>query len=290
MRLASFFDFLKDIKFSHSIFALPFVGTGIIIGQLPFPSFSQLFFLLLCMVSARSFAMGMNRCLDWKIDKLNPRTSTRLIPLGVLEAKESLLWSLAMGSIFVFSAWGLNPLAGKCSIPVLLILGTYPLMKRLSHFTHWYLGMCLGLAPIAANVALKGSVSLAVLAIGLGVALWTAGFDLIYALQDRDFDVDYGLKSYPARMGIGKTLKASRLCFTATVVLFLFAGWLAGMGSVFFFGVMAAALILVYEHWLVRESEHKVLSGAIINSAFFYGNAAFSILIYLATQSDVLWR
>ena len=174
--------FAYDIKLAHTVFALPFV-----LATLVFVNFNwhlgTIFWILLCMISARSFAMGMNRYLDRKLDALNPRTQKRLIPDGKLSPQAGLRWSLRFGVLFIFSAFQLNLTAAYLSPLVLVILGAYPFMKHLSWLTHWYLGACLGLSPLATSLALTGALSREVCLLGLAVMMWTAGFDILYALK-----------------------------------------------------------------------------------------------------------
>jgi 4-hydroxybenzoate polyprenyltransferase len=232
------------------------------------------------MVTARSFAMGMNRYLDHEIDARNPRTRLRKIPAGELAAHHGLGWSLAAAALFLAAAFALSPLAAFCAPFLLAILGAYSFLKRLTWATHWYLGLCLGLAPIAVEIALSGQVSLPVLAVGAAVALWTAGFDLLYALQDMDFDREAGLNSFPARFGPATTLRMSRWCFVLMIALLVSAGRLAGLHGLYFAGVAAVAAILGYEQWIVRDARVTGASTR-LNVAFFNANAYVSV-VFLA--------
>ena len=198
----SFWLFSSDIKLAHSVFALPFVAVGLLLSKVEEVSGFILMVLLACMFCARSFAMGMNRFIDRRIDLANPRTSQRLIASGKLPAGQGLLWSLSFAVCFVaLCFYFLNPLAAYCSVPLLFILAMYSFMKRWTFFCHWYLGLCLGLAPLASEIAVTGDFSWSVLCLGLAVCLWTGGFDILYAMQDIEFDRHCLLHSVPANTG-----------------------------------------------------------------------------------------
>ncbi len=237
------------------------------------------------MVTARSTAMGMNRYLDRYIDAANPRTRGRKIPSGELSARAGLGWSIVSAIVFIVSAATLSPLAGVCSLPLLLILGFYSAMKRISVVTHWYLGICLGLAPIAVSIAISGTVAPPVLLLGGAVCLWTAGFDIIYALQDLQFDRSAGLHSIPSKFTPAVSLGISRASFFLMIVLLAVAGYLSEQGLPYFIGVAAVATLLVYEQYLVRDAKtsgHSVN----LNVAFFNMNAYVSVIFLAFTVLD----
>jgi 4-hydroxybenzoate polyprenyltransferase len=284
----SFLHFAGDIKIAHSIFALPFAASVFVIGQhLDFSNvrLEQLLLLIICMISARSFAMGMNRFLDRHIDAINPRTRIRKIPSGALSAKAGLLWSLAWAGTFVIGAFLLSPLAGWCSVPLLLILMSYSFWKKISWLTHWYLGLCLGLAPVAVEIALTGQASISMVMLGLAVSFWTAGFDILYSLQDLDFDRQNGLRSVPARFGAAKSLWISRFSFIAMIFLLVLIGVQEKLGVIYFAGVCLVASILIAEQFMVRDAKGDGKS-AQINAAFFTANAYVSIIFFGMTWLD----
>jgi 4-hydroxybenzoate polyprenyltransferase len=283
----SFTAFAADIKIAHSIFALPFAASAFIIGGLPIPTAPQVLLLLGCMVSARSFAMGMNRFLDRKIDAENPRTVRRKIPAGELSPQAGLAWSLAWALLFVALAAALSPLAGWCAVPMLVVLMSYSFMKRLTWLTHWYLGACLGLAPVAVAIAITGGAPAAVFLVGISVCLWTAGFDILYSLQDLAFDRDKGLRSVPGAFGPAASLWISRACFVVMTALLALAGILAARQTLYFVGVAVVAAILAYEQWLVRDARHTG-SSTNINVAFFNANAYVSVVFFAFCMLD-LW-
>lgn len=277
--------FATDIKVAHSIFALPFAAVGLLIAGVEVPSWKQIIWLVLAMVSARTFAMGMNRVLDAEFDRKNPRTSVRAIPSGQILTSETLIFSILAGMVFVFAAFMLSHSAGLLSVPLLVILAGYSFMKRLSWVTHLYLGACLGFAPIAVSVALRESVPAAVIALGLAVMFWTAGFDILYSLQDVSFDRSAGLRSIPARFGPKNSLTISRGCFSLMVCLLLLSGYLSQAGIAWYLGVLAVSILLVWEHWLIaREGDH--LSDTVIDKAFFTANAWVSVLFLLFVLID----
>lgn len=284
---ASFVAFARDIKIAHSIFALPFAASALILAKLPMPGLRQAALLLVCMVTARTFAMGMNRFLDRQLDAQNPRTKMRKIPAGELRAERGLQWSLAAAAVFLLASFALSELAGYCAPILLAILAGYSLMKRLTWATHWYLGMCLGLAPIAVEIALRGAVSLPVIAVGTAVALWTAGFDLLYALQDLEFDREAGLNSFPAAFGPRKTLAVSRACFVGMLALLVATGIYDGLHGLYYVGVAAVATILGYEQWIVRDARDTGKSSR-INAAFFNANAYVSVVFLVFVVLDHL--
>ncbi|MBP6217670.1 MAG: putative 4-hydroxybenzoate polyprenyltransferase [Oligoflexales bacterium] len=287
--LKNFYNFAQDIKIVHSVFSLPFAACAILISGTESLNLSKVAWIFLAVISARSFAMGMNRYLDRDIDSLNPRTQQRKIPSGKLSPRSSLACSLLFGLIFMVAAFQLNTLSGWCSFIVLAFLGSYPYLKRFSWFAHGYLGLCLGMVPPAVGIALStGPSSLFCLSIlGLGVALWVAGFDMLYALQDLDFDRTQGLQSVPVRFGVKKSLYISRICFLGMLVCLAIVGVQQNLGALFYLGLAFVALILTYEHWLVRDSRDGYVSRH-IGFAFFNANGLVSVIFYLFTQLSYL--
>lgn len=277
--------FARDIKLSHSIFALPFVGVALLLsGPLDITAFKFLK-IVVCMVLARSFAMGMNRFLDRDIDAANSRTKMRVLPSGSVSPSSYLIITTACGVLFIAAAFSLSELAGYLSPALLVVLAFYSLMKKLSWLTHWYLGLCLGLAPLAAEIALYGRVTTPVVLVGLAVALWTAGFDLLYSLQDQDFDRQHGLHSAPAKLGHKAAIWLSRVSFAVMIVTLVFAGMAAGGGIFWYSGVAVVAAILFVEHWLIRDAMRLGTSDK-INMAFFNLNAMVSVLFLFFVAVD----
>ena len=277
--------FFKDIKLTHSIFALPFAAVSMLMIPLPANILQISPYLLICMITARSFAMGMNRYLDRHIDKLNPRTANRLIANGTLSPKYGLTWSLLMGLCFALSSYLISPFVGLLSLPLLLILAAYSLMKKITWLTHWYLGFCLGLAPVAVSVALTGASTLPIMLIGIAVMMWTAGFDILYSLQDQNFDRNENLQSIPSKFGSSAAIYISRISFLVMLLSLILCGIKADFGLTYFIGLAVIAMFLAYEHWLVRDVLQLGYSKN-INKAFFNVNAWVGILFFIVVQLD----
>jgi 4-hydroxybenzoate polyprenyltransferase len=277
--------FAADIKIAHSIFALPFAASSFFVGSIPAPTFRQCLLLVICMVLARSTAMGMNRFLDRHIDLSNPRTRARKIPSGQMTAFQSLFWSLVAAVFFVVSASSLSPLAGYLSIPLLIILVAYSWMKRLTWATHWYLGFCLGLAPMAIQVAMSGTLSLPIVLLGTAVMFWTGGFDILYSLQDLDFDKKLGLYSVPSKFGPAGAIWLSRVSFGIMIGLLTAIGEISNRGALYFAGILVISVILIVEHWLVRDAK-KTGKSALIGVAFFNINAWVSVVFFAFVALD----
>ncbi len=274
---------LELIKFSHTVFALPFALLSALLAWRDSGRFRwlELLGILLCMVFARSTAMAVNRLVDRRIDALNPRTSRRHLPLGLLSVWAVAVFALACAAGFIASTLLFrlegNPWPLYLALPVLLFVCGYSYAKRFTVLSHFWLGAALMLAPVAAWIAIRGIENLAQpLLLGLAVLLWVAGFDIIYACQDVDFDRRAGLFSLPARMGVSGSLRTAAVCH------FLMVGTLLGLyflspylGGVYLAGVLAVALLLTYEHWLVRPDDLTR-----VNEAFFYVNGVVSMGLF----------
>jgi 4-hydroxybenzoate polyprenyltransferase len=281
----SLWIFASDIKFSHSVFALPFALAPLWLMPISLPTIPKVCLILLAMVTARTFAMGINRWLDQDIDRENPRTSGRMIPSGKLRSSYGLYWTILAAAIFVSTSFGLSYLAGVLSIPLLMILAAYSLLKRVTWITHWYLGLCLGLAPIAVAVALAGNVPLIILILGAGVMFWVAGFDLLYAIQDVGFDRSNGLRSFPAKFSIKHSLFTSVLSSLLSLVAFATVGKLGEFGSIYFIGLSVIGVLIATEHWVVRDLYMDKPSSN-INKAFFNINAWISVVYLIFLLGD----
>ena len=277
--------FLETIKFSHTVFALPFALTGAVLAASGLPSLYQIFWILMAMVGARTAAMGLNRLIDAEIDRANPRTSGRAIPAGLLGKKSVALCSGAAVLLFVFSAYRLNFLCFILSPLALFFLVLYSYCKRFTALSHVVLGLCLAVAPVGAWIAIRGSIEIAPLILGSAVLLWVAGFDILYALQDLEFDRSAGLHSIPARLGVRGSLVTARLFHCLTLALFGVLGVVAGLGIFYVAGVVVAALLLAYEHWLVRDGDLAKL-----DAAFFTMNGYISLTVFFFTLADVLFH
>ena len=281
---------LEMIKFSHTLFALPFALMGaalavskpgvVVSGIKPWVG------ILICMVGARSAAMAFNRIVDRRIDAKNPRTATRHIPSGVLSTQSVAIFTVVSCSIFLAgTAMFLpeNPWPLRLSSPVLLWLLGYSLAKRFTSLAHVWLGVALGMAPAAAWVAFRGELSLTPVLLGLAVTFWVSGFDILYACQDYDFDTKAGLHSIPARFGIGRSLKIAALLHLVMVCMLVGVGISIPLGWIYFGGVLVVASLLVYEHSLVKPEDLSK-----VNVAFFQMNILISIGLLCVTLADLL--
>jgi 4-hydroxybenzoate polyprenyltransferase len=274
---------LEMIKFEHSIFALPFALVGAMLAVRGWPTWRQVFWLIVAMVGARSAAMTFNRIADRKIDALNPRTKMRALPAGRLTLRFAVGFTVLSCGLLALAAWELSPLAFKLSPVAIAVLLLYSYTKRFTLLSHLVLGIADGLAPIAAWIALRNDISLSVLLLGAAVALWVGGFDLIYACQDIDFDRRAGIHSFPQRFGVAAALYASIACHVAMVALLVAVIRLENLGGFAAAGLALMAGLLAYEHWIVRPSDLSRL-----NAAFFNVNGYISLLFFLTWGADIL--
>ncbi len=274
-----FKDFNELVMFEHSIFSLPFIFIAMIVAADGWFGFWLLIMGALAAVSARNFAMGLNRYADRDIDAANPRTESRPNVDGRLDAMSILIFVVVNAFVFVAIAYMINDLALQLSIPILFVLGSYSYFKRFSHLAHIVLGVSLGLAPIAGVVAVQASIPAWSVILSLGVIFWVAGFDLLYSLQDIEFDKQNKLYSIPSRYGADATLFISTIFHSLSVIFWALFVWTAGLGFFAFAAIVLSAVMLTYEHHLVRKDFTK------IDRAFFtvngYLGIAFFILIVL---------
>ncbi|MBI3896564.1 MAG: UbiA family prenyltransferase [Acidobacteria bacterium] len=274
---------LEMIKFEHSVFALPFALIGALLAARGWPSGRQLFWIVVAMVAARSAAMSFNRLIDRHLDAQNPRTANRALPAGALSVSFVTWFALVASAMLIFAAYQLNPLSFRLSPLALGILFVYSYTKRFTILSHIVLGFCLGIAPAAAWIAIRGSLSPNILLLTGAVTLWTAGFDILYACQDVDFDRRSGLHSVPQRWGIRRALQASTALHFLMVLLLLWLAWVERMGWVTLAGIGVAILLLIYEHRLVKPTDLSRL-----NAAFFNINGWIGILLLLFWGADIL--
>jgi 4-hydroxybenzoate polyprenyltransferase len=277
---------LEMIKFSHTVFAFPFALMGVVLASLANgapPTFGQIFWICLAMIGARSGAMGLNRLIDARIDGENPRTAGRHLPAGRVSAREAGVLIAVSFALLLFAAWMLNPLCLYLAPVALFFLTLYSYCKRFTALAHIVLGLCLAAAPVGAWIALRGDVQWPILALGLAVLLWVAGFDIFYALQDIEFDRARGLHSIPARLGIEGSFLLVRAFHTTMVFLLLLLPLGAALGWVYLLGVAVVAGLLIYEHLLVRPDDLSRL-----DAAFFNMNGYISVTIFAFTLVDAL--
>ncbi|MEW6726152.1 UbiA-like polyprenyltransferase [Desulforudis sp. 1088] len=275
--------FLEMIKFEHTIFALPFAYMGALLTEKHVPSAHDLIWITVAMVGARTAAMSLNRLIDRHIDALNPRTRNRALPAGLISAVEVWIYVVISLALLLAAAYQLSPLAVKFFPLVVAILVGYSYTKRFTWACHIWLGVALGFAPLGSWIAIANRVDLAPVLLAAGVLFWVAGFDIIYACMDTDFDRKSNLKSIPARFGISSALKVSRVFHVLAPLLFLLAGIVLNMSALYFVGVALAVVILFYEHAIVNPAD---LSR--VNVAFFHMNAGLSLALFFFTLFAVL--
>ncbi len=274
--------FLEMIKFEHSIFALPFAYLGLFFAEKKIPSFFLFFWITVAMVSFRTLAMSLNRLLDRTIDAENPRTQGRALPQKKIRVGFVWLAVLASFLIFEWSSFTLGPLCFWLSpVPVALVW-IYPLTKRFTWLSHFVLGLVLGIAPYGAWIASRQSFGWAPAFLTLGVMMWVAGFDMIYALQDMDFDRKSGLYSVPAKFGEARTLQITKVLHALAVLCWAVAGLLNGARLIYGFGLVLVAYLLWREHRLMLSSGITKM-----NEAFFIMNGIVSVALFLAVVLDV---
>ncbi len=287
--MKQFWQKLKDISdlivFKHSVFALPFIFTAMIVsskaqnGTIWF-GFKLFILGLLAAVSARNFAMAFNRYADRDIDQFNPRTANRPSVDGRIGAFNLQVFIGLNALVFIGVAYLINDLALYLSVPILMILGGYSLFKRFSPYAHLVLGLSLGLAPIAGVVAIQESIPLWSILLSIGVMYWVAGFDLLYSLQDMDYDVAHGLFSIPSRFGKDATFFISRLFHAQTILFWLLFVVSADLGWLAYIGVAVSAGVLFWEHRIVIRDFTK------IDRAFFTLNGYLGIIFFVLIFLD----
>ncbi|MEW6193067.1 MAG: UbiA-like polyprenyltransferase [Bacillota bacterium] len=275
--------FLAMIRFEHTVFALPFAYIGALLTERRLPAGHDLFWITVAMVGARTAAMSLNRLIDQEIDAKNPRTADRALPRGLISRAEVWVYVVLSFMLLGVAAWQLSPLALKLFLPAVLILWFYSYTKRFTWACHFYLGLALGLAPVAAWVAITNGFALAPVLLGLGVLFWVAGFDIVYACMDYEFDRRERIFSLPARFGIAAALWVARGCHLTAPVFFTLTGVVLGLGPFYFAGVAFAVAVLLYEHRLVRPGD---LSR--IGVAFFNMNGILSTGMFCFTLADIL--
>jgi 4-hydroxybenzoate polyprenyltransferase len=269
------------IKWEHSFLTLPFGLTGAVIAANGIPHLRTLVWICVAMVAARSAAMAFNRLVDADIDALNPRTSIRAIPAGLLTRSFVLWFTVAASVLLFFAAWMLNPLAFYLSPFALVIVCAYSYTKRFTRWAHLFLGFAMGIAPAAAWVAVRGTLDARVLIVTAAVMFWGGGFDILYSCQDYQYDVASGLHSVPRAFGIAGALRLARFFH---IIAFAFFAWMLfsfGLGQLAIVGVVITGLALLYEHSLVKADDLSKL-----NAAFFTTNGFISMLILFAITAD----
>jgi 4-hydroxybenzoate polyprenyltransferase len=287
--LKKFKVFLEMIKFEHTLFALPFAYMGAILGSMvlnnALPNWAQIGWITIAMVGARSAAMGLNRVIDKVIDAKNPRTAGRAIPAGLLSSKEVLLFIVISLVLLFIATSQLNKLCMELLPIAVFFLVIYSYTKRFTWACHLILGLTIALAPLGGWVAVTGKIDIVSLIFYFTVAFWTAGFDVIYACQDIEFDRKEGLYSIPSRFGIPRALFLAKLFHVLTAIGFMSLYFLTDLSWVYFIGIIVAYLILIYEHRLVSPKDLSKL-----NTAFFTMNGVLSVLMFTFTFIDLAVR
>jgi 4-hydroxybenzoate polyprenyltransferase len=277
---------LEMIKIEHTLFALPFAFLGAVLAANGLPSLKQVIWITVAMAGARSTAMAFNRIADREYDARNPRTAGRALPAGLLSVAFVWGFTIVSATLFFLAAAMLNRLALMLAPVALASVLLYSFSKRWTLFSHLLLGWCLSIAPTGAWIAVRGTLDSPVpLLLSLVVLLWTAGFDVLYACQDYDFDVKAGLHSIPKHMGIARALVSARLLHVAAFTALLALYWITHLGVFALIGVVATAVLLVYQHRLVRADDLSKL-----NAAFFTTNAFVSLILFVTFGGAALLR
>ena len=273
--------FLDMIKFPHTVFALPFALTGAILAADGVPPRDKLFWIVVAMMGARSGAFGLNRLIDKEIDEKNPRTMNRALPRKLIRPGDVIVFIVFSFLLLLLAAYKLNPLCVKLYPVAVVILFAYSFMKRFTWGTHLILGFALGMAPVGAWIAVSGNVAMPALILCLAVLSWVAGFDIIYACQDADFDEAFGLHSVPQWLGVTKALRVAMCFHLGTVIFLTLLYFLSNLSFVYLLGVVITIVLLIYEHAIISASD---LSR--VNVAFFNVNAMVSVSILVFTLAD----
>lgn len=275
------------IRFEHTVFALPFAFMGMMLAAEGWPEWRTLAWVVVAMIAARSAAMSFNRWADRSIDAANPRTADRALPAGLVSARFVVVFTLANCGLLVLAAWQLNPLALALSPLALLILLGYSFTKRFTALSHLALGLALAGAPLGAWIAVRGDITATPLVLATAVLFWVAGFDVLYALQDLDFDRRAGLHSIPVLAGETGALLVSGALHLAMILLLILLPrtYAPGLGVPYWIGVAGCVGLLGYQHWIIRPGDLSRL-----NAAFFQSNGLLAVWLFAATALDLSLR
>ncbi len=274
---------LEMIKFEHTVFALPFAFTAALMAAKGLPSGWQILWISMAMVGARSAAMGFNRWADRKFDAENPRTKTRALPLGLVSPSQVVVFTAVSSTVLIFAAYQLNPLAFYLSPVALGTVFFYSYTKRFTFLSHAFLGLAIAGAPLGAWIAVTGRIEIPAIVLGTAVLFWLLGFDVLYALQDMEFDRKAGLHSIPQQFGVRRSLLISRTSHAVTIAALFWLAFLVPLDGSYITGVALAFCLILYEHALVKEHDLSKL-----NMAFFNMNGYISVTIFVFTLLDVL--
>ncbi len=276
----------RMIRFSHTIFALPFAFSAIVLAQRVHPlTAGDIFWIIIAMIGARSAAMGFNRIADVRFDAQNPRTAGRELPSGQLSLAAAVAFVVLFSGLFMLAAAMLGRLCLYLSVPVLAALFFYSYTKRFTWLAHLYLGFAISLAPLGAWIAVTNTVTPEILLLSLALMTYIAGFDILYACQDVDFDRQQGLFSIPARFGLGQALRIAKGIHALSFIFFLWIFFAFRMTPVYLMTAGMIGLLLLFEHWLVRPHDLRH-----IHIAFFHVNSVISVTLFLGVLGDELFR
>ncbi|MCU6795826.1 MULTISPECIES: UbiA-like polyprenyltransferase [Paenibacillus] len=279
--------FLEMIKIEHTLFALPFAFMGAILGSIVMtnhlPGWAAIGWVILAMIGARSAAMGLNRVIDKVFDAKNPRTAARAIPAGLISSKEAIIFIVISFTLLFWAASNLSPLSMKLLPIAVFFLVLYSYTKRFTWACHLILGLTLGLAPLGGWVAVTNDISLPAIIFYVSVSFWTAGFDVIYACQDTEFDKKEGLHSIPQRFGVAKALRIARWFHLVTAIGFIVLFYLTDLSWLYLIGILIANLLLFYQHKIVTPTN---LSR--VNMAFFTLNSTLSSVVFIFSLADLV--
>lgn len=281
MSLVPIKHYLELVRFSHTLFAMPFALASMIWAANGWPGTRVFLLVVLAMVACRNTAMAFNRLVDADFDGENPRTARRHLPAGILSRRQVWVFFAVNAGVFVAVTWFINRLAFSLSLPALAAVCGYSLTKRFTAFSHFYLGLALGISPVGAWIAVRGGFSWEPLLLCLALLLWTAGFDIIYATQDHEFDRRKGLHSFVVRYGVGTSLAVSKGLHAAMWGTLLGLGWLGGLGLPYRISLAAVALLLLYVHLFRRSPSLDSL-----NQDFFLANIAVSLCVLVGIGSS----
>jgi 4-hydroxybenzoate polyprenyltransferase len=278
-------SYLSFVRFSHSVFALPFALTGALLAWRDHPfSWSQVAWIVVCMVSARSAAMGFNRLADARHDALNPRTAMRELPRGAMSRAEATMFVMVSSAVFVYGSSRLNPTCLMLSPVALAIVFWYSLAKRYTAYTQLFLGLAMAVAPVGGWIAAGGRGGAEPWLLGLAIGLWVGGFDILYACQDVDFDLGQGLRSIPTRFGVTRSIQLSRVMHAAAVVSMAALWRVADLPPFYLVGVAIVAILLTYEQSLVSDDDLSQVKKA------FDLNGYVGIVYFVATALSLYFR
>jgi len=275
---------LDAIKFEHTVFALPFAYIAMVLAAGGWPGWRTVAWVTAAMVGARTCAMATNRVVDRWIDAANPRTAARHLPRGLLQVGELRALAIGGAALMFVAAWQLNPLCLKLALPALVFLVGYNYTKRFTWTSHWILGFTDGIAAAGGWIAVRAAFDAPVLVLWFALTVWIAGFDLIYACQDVDFDRAHGLHSVPARLGVPAALRIARVCHALTAAAFALLGVMLALGPLYWVGWLAVVGLLVYEHSLVSPADLSRL-----DVAFFNVNGYIAVIVLASVVGGLWW-